>query len=254
MIDKNLQERFNQEGMVLIPSVFSDTEVAALKTELLAATLEDYTDPVKHFDKGMVHNCMLRGRHMLALLDNPKVYNCVTTLLDPCAIIYAYQASTLMAKSSNYGTRVHVDCPRFIPNYMTNLGLILPLDDFTLDNGATYYLPGSHLSENIPSEDNFYQQAQRAVCRKGDLILFNARLVHAAGANDTEQERCALTINFCRSYMRQRFDFPRLMPTELIDTLGDRGKQLIGMNVRMPSSLEEFYLPEEQRLYRANQG
>ena len=54
--------------------------------------------------------------------------------------------------------------------------------------------------------------------------------------------------------MRQRFDFPRLVPNEIIASLGDDGRRLIGMNVRMPTSLEEFYLPPEQRLYKPDQG
>jgi hypothetical protein len=54
--------------------------------------------------------------------------------------------------------------------------------------------------------------------------------------------------------MRQRFDFPRLVPQPIIDSLGENGKRLIGMNVRMPTSLSEFYLPPEQRLYKPNQG
>jgi len=53
--------------------------------------------------------------------------------------------------------------------------------------------------------------------------------------------------------MRQRFDFPRLMTQEQIDSLGKDGQRLIGMNVRMPTSLEEFYLPEEERFYKPGQ-
>ncbi|MCI0562573.1 MAG: phytanoyl-CoA dioxygenase family protein, partial [Nitrososphaera sp.] len=93
----------------------------------------------------------------------------------------------------------------------------------------------------------------RAICSSGDMILFNARLVHAAGVNKTSRTRHSLTLNFCRSYMRQRFDFPRLVPPSIVDNLGLDGRRLIGMNVRVPTSLEEFYLPEEQRLYKPNQ-
>jgi ectoine hydroxylase-related dioxygenase (phytanoyl-CoA dioxygenase family) len=100
----------------------------------------------------------------------------------------------------------------------------------------------------------FFANAARACCAAGDMIIFNARTVHAAGINTTQRTRHSLTINFCRSYMRQRFDFPRLVPREVIDGLGEKGRRLIGMNVRMPTSLDEFYLPIEQRLYKPNQG
>jgi len=134
------------------------------------------------------------------------------------------------------------------------MGVIFPLDDFNEENGATYYLKGSHKLPDLPDETSFFEKASRACCAAGDMILFNGRLAHAAGANSTSRARHSLTINICRSYMRQRFDFPRLVPRGLINNLGDDGRRLIGMNVRMPTTLEEFYLPEDQRLYKPNQG
>jgi ectoine hydroxylase-related dioxygenase (phytanoyl-CoA dioxygenase family) len=137
---------------------------------------------------------------------------------------------------------------------MTNLGVVIPLDDFTLDNGATLMLKGSHLNELLPPAEIFTANAIRATCSAGDMIVFNARLMHAAGVNTTATARHALTLNFCRSFMRQRFDFPRLVPANIIDRLGPDGQRLLGMNVRMPTSLDEFYLPEDKRLYKPNQG
>ena len=54
--------------------------------------------------------------------------------------------------------------------------------------------------------------------------------------------------------MRQRFDYPRMMTPEALAELGDVGRRFLGYNVRMPTSFDEFYLPEDQRLYRSNQG
>ena len=47
---------------------------------------------------------------------------------------------------------------------------------------------------------------------------------------------------------------PKLISEELLSMLNENGRRFIGMNVRMPKSLEEFYLPEDQRLYKPNQG
>ena len=63
-----------------------------------------------------------------------------------------------------------------------------------------------------------------------------------------------LTLNVCRSYMRQRFDYPRLVPPEAIAALGPVGRRFLGFDVRMPVSLEEYYVPPEHRLYKAGQG
>lgn len=254
MAEKAILETFERDGLAVVPQVVAPAEVAILRAELETAIAEDAANYPDVFDKGMVHNCMVRGRHMAALLDNPVLNEYLTAVLSDTCIVYAYQSSSLGPKQGNYGSRVHVDSPRFIPGYSTNMGVLLALDDFTEDNGATYYLKGSHLLESPPTEEEFYANATRALCQAGDMVIFHGRLFHAAGRNETDRTRHSLTINVCRSYMRQRFDFARLVPQDVIDSLGENGKRLIGMNVRMPTSLAEFYLPPEQRLYKPNQG
>ena len=191
---------------------------------------------------------------MASLLDDPIMNAYLNAAFSPTCIAYAYQSSSLPPGQENYGSRVHVDSPRFIPGYATNMGVIFPLDDFTFDNGATFYLKGSHKVPALPDDATFFSTASRGCCAAGDMILFNGRLAHAAGVNKTIRARHSLTLNVCRSYMRQRFDFPRLIPPGLIESLGDDAKRLICMNVRVPTNLNEFYLPADQRLYKPNQG
>jgi ectoine hydroxylase-related dioxygenase (phytanoyl-CoA dioxygenase family) len=74
------------------------------------------------------------------------------------------------------------------------------------------------------------------------------------GANRTDTPRHAITLNVCRSYMRQRFDYPRLVGDETLDYVGEVGRRFLGFNVRMPATIEEYYLPEAERLYKAGQG
>ncbi len=253
-VNKTFLKELEENGVTIVSSVLSPQLVNSLRGELEAAIAEDQIKYPNVFDKGMVHNCMVCGKYMAMLLDHPVLNAYLDEAFSDTCIIYAYQSSSLPPGKNNYGSRVHVDCPRFIPGYTTNMGVIFPLDDFTEENGATYYLKGSHKYPELPEESVFYKNAYRACCNAGDMILFNGRLVHAAGINATNKIRHALTINFCRSYMRQRFDFPRLVPQSIIDTLGENGRRLIGMNVRVPTRLEEFYLPENERLYKPNQG
>lgn len=254
MVDQRLLNILDSDGIVIIPSVLCLDQVAILRTELELAIAEDNNTHTDVFDKGMVHNCMVRGKNMASLLDNEILIAYLDAAFSSTCIVYAYQSSSLMPGQGNYGSRVHVDSPRFIPDYATNMGIIFPLDDFTENNGATLVMKGSHKNEVLPDSDEFLANAIGACCSAGDMILFNGRLVHAAGANTTSKARHSLTINVCRSYMRQRFDFPRMMSAGAIDKLGPHGKRLIGMNVRVPTALSEFYLPPDQRLYKPNQG
>lgn len=248
-------EQFEQDGLVVVPEVLAPETVATLRVELERAMKQDLEQQGDVFDRGMVHNCMFRGREMARLLDNPSLNDTIKRLLSPSCILYAYQSSSAPPSGSNYGQRIHVDSPRYIPGYVTNIGVIFALDDFTPQNGATRYLPGSHLRRELPSESKFNKQCLMAECNAGDMIVFHARLAHATGFNATRHHRHALTMNFCRCFMRQRFDFCRMPEASesFLETLGPDARRLLGLDVRMPTSLEEFYLPEEERLYKPGQ-
>ena len=253
MIDAKLISQFKSDGVCVVKNVLDDAQIQLLKLELNQAREEDLRERPDAFDSGMVHNCMLRGREMAILLDNPTMNAYVKEVLAPTFILYAYQSSSLPPGGDNYGSRVHVDCLRFIPNYITNAGVFFPLDDFTLENGATYYLKGSHKKKFVPDEKKFFENASRLICKAGDMVVLDALLHHAAGVNKTNKIRHTLTMNLCRSYMRQRFDFCRMVDEEFIQSLGEDGRRLMGWNVRVPTSLNEFYLPEEERLYKPGQ-
>lgn len=74
------------------------------------------------------------------------------------------------------------------------MGATILLDDFTAENGATYFLPNSQLMNEAPSEEDFYKNAKRVIAPAG-IWFFNARIWHAGGQNHTNNWRHALTIN-----------------------------------------------------------
>jgi ectoine hydroxylase-related dioxygenase (phytanoyl-CoA dioxygenase family) len=254
MTETRLLQELERDGLTVVPNALSSSEVSELREELEIAMNEDERIRPDVFDKGMVHNCMMRGPKMASLLDHEMMHAYLSKALSPTCILYAYQSSSLRPSKGNFGSRVHVDSPRFIPGYPTNMGVIFALDPFSDETGGTLYLKGSHKHPDIPDEKHFLANASQATCNAGDMIVFHARVVHAAGVNRTAKTRHALTLNVCRSFMRQRFDYPRLVSSELLSRLGEDGKRFLGMNVRMPTSLDEFYLPEAQRLYKPNQG
>ena len=122
----------DEVGITIIPQVVEPTTVATLRGELMAAMEEDLRLRPNVFDAGMVHNCMVRGPAMAALLDHRLMNAYVQSILGETCILYAYQSSSLAPdRGTNYGRRIHRDSPRVIPGYPTNVGVIFALDDFT---------------------------------------------------------------------------------------------------------------------------
>ncbi len=243
-------------GYDCFESFFDESKCDYLRNNL-EMVIKDYTpfqaSERSLLDKYHMHDLLNKDVLFAKTLEDPRLQQIVASILGDFWIMYAYTSSSLPPNGENYGSRIHIDCPRWIPNYSTNIGVIWALDDFTIQNGATYILPGSHNTKLVPSKELFDNNSVRLTCKKGSLLVFNARVWHKAGINLTNEFRHALTMNICRPFMKQRMDWVRFIPKEITDKLNAQARRIIGFDTRIPSNLDEFFQPESNRFYKANQ-
>jgi hypothetical protein len=79
------------------------------------------------------------------------------------------------------------------------LSSAIALDDCTVENGALRFVPGSHLNKEWPIkktwppdlEDGLFPEESQVslVCSAGTVILFHSRAAHASSPNRTDQPR-----------------------------------------------------------------
>jgi ectoine hydroxylase-related dioxygenase (phytanoyl-CoA dioxygenase family) len=134
------------------------------------------------------------------------------------------------------------------------LNMLVMVDPFTLENGATHVLSGSHRQPRRPDPDLFWAKSERLVGPAGSIVLFDSNLWHAAGRNASTQPRCALTLSFSRAFVKQQMDYPRFLGEAYGERASAQLRQLLGYEAMTPASYEEFYRPLERRLYKADQG
>ncbi len=77
------------------------------------------------------------------------------------------------------------------------------LDDFTLDNGATRVVPGSHNSGRVPSDElanpaDTHPRQQLIIAPAGTVVIFNSHTWHGGTLNQTQSPRRALHSYFTR--------------------------------------------------------
>ena len=243
-------------GFCVVSNALSG-EICAQLRHLLQGVLDAYVPAASERsaqDRYLMHDLLCRSRHFAALLEDPRLHQLLAPTLGEHWILYAFTSSSLPPGETNYGHRLHVDSPRWIPGYVTNMGVMWALDDFSIENGATEMLAGSHASARGPALDFFERHKTVLLAPKGAMIVFNARVFHRSGVNRTQNWRHALTMNACRSFMKQRMDWVRFVPNEIAACLSAQGRRLLGYDTRLPTSLEELQLPEDQRLYKAGQG
>lgn len=248
----DFSREFNTAGSVIVPGVLDAAFIAAAKRELAAAVEAEvrYHDTRDYKDYGMVMLCSLYGGAFWDLFDNPRLTGPFNAILGDGCIVYAYTSSSMPPGKVNYSARVHVDCPRLIPGYVTNMGATILLDDFTAENGATWYLPGSHTLAEPPAEKDFYARARRVIAPAGSVWFFNARTWHAGGANQSPHWRHALTLNLVRPWMKQRMDIPRAMAGLDLGRLSPAARQKLGFDAQVPANYDEYYVPPEQRKFK----
>ena len=240
-------------GYAILPDIVPKAMLAPLRAELQAAieaerTLLEQRYPGAHY--GMVLLCSLYGGSLLKILGEESLMAPFEWVMGEGCIIYAYTSSSMPPRAANYSNRVHVDSPRLVPDYITNMGATILLDDFTERNGATWLLPGSQTRADAPTEEEFYGRAARVIAPAGSVFYFNARLWHAGGRNETDEWRHALTLNMCRPYMKQRIDIPRAMAHVDLSGTAEKALQKMGFLSQVPASYDEYYAPPAKRKYR----
>jgi ectoine hydroxylase-related dioxygenase (phytanoyl-CoA dioxygenase family) len=254
MFDKRIFiDEINSQGYSIVENVLSPEFISRAKEELMLAIEKEkkyHGNTENYKDYGMVLLCSLYEGVFLDLFDNPKITEPFNAILGDGSIVYAYTSSSMPPFKNNNSNRIHVDCPRLIPNYITNIGATILLDDFTEDNGATYFVPYSQNTIDKPSDDDFYKNAKRLIAKAGTVWFFNARVWHAGGNNNTEAWRHALTINACRSYMKQRIDIPRAMQHLDTSKYSDNVLQKLGFWTQIPSNYDEYYATDENKKYK----
>lgn len=249
-------DEIEERGFTIVPDVVSGSEVETLRQEVLDALEHDWNEcggmpgKAEFIVLELIHHSPAAAN----LLENETMHRVFSHFLGDTCILYSATSTILRPHEKHYTCEIHTDTPRLVPEYHLSLLMTLALDDFTEENGATWYLPGSHRSPDKPSEQDFYANAVR-VCRKaGDAAFFHPRVWHAGGSNDTNETRVGCTLYACRSWMRQRFDYPRMLDERTVGALGETGRRFLGFNVRVPTSMDEFYRKPEDRLYKPNQG
>ncbi|MGH9853514.1 MAG: phytanoyl-CoA dioxygenase family protein, partial [Blastocatellia bacterium] len=109
------------------------------------------------------------------------------------------------------------------------------LDDFTAENGAPRYVPGTHRSGRLPQDvlpDPAAPHPDEALItgRAGDVVVMNAHLWHGGTANRTDRPRLAMHSFYCRRDLPQQQYQKKLLRPETQQTLSPELRHLLALN------------------------
>jgi ectoine hydroxylase-related dioxygenase (phytanoyl-CoA dioxygenase family) len=193
------------------------------------------------------------------LLANPEILALVDAVLGDTSILHLQNGFILpplqqARTEAGFQHTFHRDFPRHLNGYVASLNVMLTLDDFTALNGGTLVVPGTHQRPTRPEQVYLETAAIQVECPAGSLIVFDSTLWHAAGQNGSQNDRLAINHQFTRSFFKQQIDYVRALGDELVISQPARTQQLLGWYTRVVTSLDEYYRPAEERMYRSGQG
>lgn len=254
-LEKHYKE-IEENGFTMIPGMVNADLTGRMKNRLKEVMVEDLEKWKGRPSKlpELVVELVRYGPEFAELLENDVMHSVFSHFLSDQCIAYCYNSAIMPPNKNTLACKVHVDTNFFIPDYFPRLQLMLALDDITLENGATYFLPGSHKTAGPPSDEEFFANAVQVTRKAGDAVFFSTRCYHAGAPNHTDNTRYAIGLQACRHWMKQRFDYPQLLSPELASSLSDRAKRFLGYYSRVPVNEEQFYVSPEERLYKANLG
>ena len=254
---KTFSEHLNslsQDGYTILPEILSRRECEKFKQILESTYLKfkpfyysKHKASTHGFDyksgEKIVYNLHNKDIAFFDLLGHPQVLPIIKAILQegsyensgPIIHTLSTARSPLPTKK---GQQLHTDSRMPGTPYATNAIAMWMLDDFTVDNGATRLVPGSHRRPYFPKNGASYPDEVSAVAPAGSVLIFNASVWHGGGEKLNNTDRWACVFTYARWYLKPSFDFNRNMPSSIYNQINNEMRELLGYKVTPP--MDEF--------------
>jgi ectoine hydroxylase-related dioxygenase (phytanoyl-CoA dioxygenase family) len=129
------------------------------------------------------------------------------------------------------------------PPYPLAINVGWALDDFTVENGATRYMPGSHKKDHGPRWGESYADAQPIECKAGSIFVMDARVWHQTGPNTSrDQTRAGLFAYYIRGFLRPQWNWERTLKPDVLTSASPLLRSMLGFGKNPTSDLQSLYL------------
>jgi hypothetical protein len=227
------------EGHLILPGVIDAAWLEALRTATARQLDLEGENAGAEFRKEenaqRLANLVDKGRVFQQVIGHPELLEAAQAVLGPDFKLGSlnYRAAEPLSNSSQ---PLHCDMG-LLPDAKGNavFNSIWLLDDFTPQNGATRFVPGSHVSGVLPQqalEDPWaaHPEERLALGAAGDVILMNAHLWHGGTANRTGAPRRSLHAFFVRGDQPQQQYQKRLLRPETQASLSEELRRILALD------------------------
>jgi ectoine hydroxylase-related dioxygenase (phytanoyl-CoA dioxygenase family) len=234
VVTRRVLDDLDRDGYSVVESIVDPDEAAAIRDELrrIVADIPTGRNDFEGFQTRRIYAIFAKTRMLDPLATHPLLLSVVDTLLMPGAQLSA--PTGIDIAPGEKAQILHTDdaiypVPR--PHADIVLNSMWAFDDFTVDNGATRVVPGSHRwTDRLPTEDETVTVTMPA----GSVLFIRGTLWHGGGANRTDSPRLGVLLEYAAGWVRQQENHVLAVPPDVVRTLDPRLQELLGYGVYPP--------------------
>ena len=231
-----LADSISDHGYAIVRNVLNKSTISALSAQLAphlkAVNLGDpdpfFGDKTKRFG-ALLSRCPLTQD----LLTHRLILDTADRVLGPYCVQYQVNFTGAMHLTPGETAQtMHRDTgfyPIQNPAPPLTLATMWAATDFTLENGATRIVPGSHLwnDERQPSDSEIVQAEMTA----GSVLIYTGSLIHGGGANQSISPRSGVALHYSLGWLRQEENQYLAVPMEEVRTYPQDIQRLMGYDL-----------------------
>jgi ectoine hydroxylase-related dioxygenase (phytanoyl-CoA dioxygenase family) len=240
-MDDQQRKQLDEQGYLIFKNVLSPEEIENLlaRLEELWAAEGEHAGEENYIEPGVrrLANLANKGEIFRRLYAHPQVLEVIEAVMGP-----EIRASMVNARDvpPHTGVRMpfHMDSDQGRVRDEKGYGAataIWMLDEFTVANGATAFIPGSHRLAKSPKQmltDLNATHPEEIIIegQPGDVLVFNGHCWHAGRPNETDGHRRAVLVHYLRADVPRPENRRQHLDPEQAAALSPRERELLGLD------------------------
>jgi len=259
-----VEELLDGSGAVLLPQLYTKEQVEEAWDIILQETA-DHKITGSHFNRDdddamlqrRVWNLIAKGDVFIDMLLHPQVVSSMQAFLGSEFVVGSSCASRTMPGFG--GQEPHIDYPywdyyragtfptRINSSFPLNGQAVFLIDEFTEENGATAFMPGSQKTLHYPEPaDAFFDDCERLTGQPGDVVLFYGAAWHCAMPNNSTGGRTGILVEFLPKFVKPVEGLLSDLDQEFLDNASPALRQVLGLSYPWPSTPPHPPFPKDE--------
>ena len=232
MLSAGTYEGLDKVGFTVVPEALPAADLVSVTAAYDAAVESAAPDDIRvGSSTTRLSGLVNRGPEFDALYLHPLVLKACCRIFKEPFRLSTMHARTLRPKTA--AQNLHVDYERDSRGW-TLIGFIYMVDAFRDDNGATRFVPGSHLwsdaaPELLAGSSTDYPGQVLAFGPAGSMIVFNGSVWHGHGANRSAEPRRSIQGAYIRRDAESKAEMTTRVLPETLSRLSPLAKHVLAL-------------------------